>query len=129
MPKMPWEKYISSSLTDSLSFFMMDSMTKLFSPYQLNPFDVNPLRDVLAESVDFDELRQSKGVKLFISATHVHSGKVRVFEKDELSLDVVMASACLPFMYKAVSVEVGMVATWATPHCSRFFIKRIVKTC
>ena len=104
VPKMPWEKFMPAK-DDTLSFFLIDSMTRLLSPYQLNPFDFNPLRDVMEESIDFDELRECDCVKLFISATHVHSGKVRVFDTQEIDLDVVMASACLPFLYKAVCVD------------------------
>lgn len=107
--KMPLEKIMEKFMPwksdDSLSYFLLDSMTRLFSPYQLNPFDLNPLRDVLADSIDFDELRECDCVKLFISATHVHSGKVKVFSTKEINLDVVMASACLPFMFKAVEVN------------------------
>lgn len=103
--KMPWEKFMPWKTDDSLSYFLLDFMTRLFSPYQLNPFDFNPLRDVLADSINFDELRECDCVKLFISATHVHSGKVKVFNTDEITLDVVMASACLPFMFKAVEVD------------------------
>lgn len=109
IPKMPWEKFIPQSgwmkADDTLSFFLLDSMTRLFSPYQLNPFDFNPLRDVLEETINFDELRECDCVKLFISATHVHSGKVRVFDTQEIDLDVVMASACLPYMFKAVEID------------------------
>ena len=103
--KMPWEKFMPWKTNDSLSYFLFDSMTRIFSPYQLNPFDFNPLRDVMAESIDFDEPRECDCVKLFISATHVHSGKVKVFNTKEIDLDVVMASACLPFMFKAVKVD------------------------
>jgi len=109
IPKMPWEKFMPQSgwmkTDDTLSFSLLDSMTRLFSPYQLNPFDFNPLRDVLEETINFDELRECDCVKLFISATHVHSGKVRVFDTQEIDLDVVMASACLPYMFKAVEVD------------------------
>ena len=100
MPQSGWMK-----TDDSLSYFLFDSMTRLFSPYQFNPFDLNPLRDVMAESINFAELRECDCVKLFISATHVHSGKVKVFNTKEIDLDVVMASACLPFLFKAVEVD------------------------
>lgn len=109
VPKMPWEEFMPMNgwlkTDDALPYYLLDSMTRLFSPYQFNPFDFNPLRDVLAESINFDELRECDCVRLFISATHVHSGKVRVFNTDEITLDVVMASACLPYMFKAVTVE------------------------
>ncbi|MEM7620328.1 MAG: patatin-like phospholipase family protein [Pseudomonadota bacterium] len=103
--RMPWEKMISWNMDHSIAFFMFDSLTRAFSPYQLNPLDINPLRDVLEETVDFDELRACKCTKMFISATHVRSGKVRVFENENVTLDVAMASACLPFLFKAVEID------------------------
>ncbi|OCW55557.1 patatin-like phospholipase family protein [Hoeflea olei] len=81
-----------------------DTITRTFSPYEFNPFDVNPLRDLLAESVDFEALRTQCQSKLFLSATNVRSGRVKVFETREVDLDVVMASACLPFLFKAVEI-------------------------
>lgn len=89
----------------SPSFLALDFITRMFSPYQFNLFDLNPLRDILAETVDFDVIRKNKQIKLFVNATHVKSGKVRIFKTSELSLDAVMASACLPFLFKTVEVE------------------------
>lgn len=89
----------------SPSFLFFDALTRAFSPYQLNPFDFNPLRDIVEEAVDFDELKKCDAVKLFIGATSVRSGKVRVFSNEEMSLDVVMASGCLPYIFKAVEVD------------------------
>jgi NTE family protein len=86
-------------------FQTFDLMTRLLSPYQLNPHDINPLRDVLAEMIDFDILRAANEIKLFISTTNVRSGKIRVFRPHELSADVLMASACLPHMFKAVEID------------------------
>jgi NTE family protein len=87
------------------TYAAFDTMTRTFSPYEFNPFDINPLHDLLSESVDFDALRQHSGTKLFLSATNVRSGRVRVFETGEVSADVVMASACLPFLFKAVEID------------------------
>ncbi len=103
--QMPWEKYLPWGGDDSFSYFMFDSITRVLSPYQFNPFDYNPLRDVLEKTVDFEELRACDCMKLFISATHVQTGKVKVFDTHEITLDVAMASACLPFLFKAVEVE------------------------
>ncbi|MEX2642709.1 MAG: patatin-like phospholipase family protein [Acetobacterales bacterium] len=89
----------------SPGFLFMDSLSKMMSPYQLNPFNVNPLRDVLAEIVDFEALRKAKHPHLFISATNVLTGRLKVFQFEELSLDAVMASACLPFMFQAVEID------------------------
>ncbi|WP_417417126.1 patatin-like phospholipase family protein [Hoeflea sp.] len=87
------------------TFAALDTMTRTFSPYEFNPFDINPLHDLLTESVDFDALREHCHTKLFLSATNVRSGRVRVFETREVSADVVMASACLPFLFKAVEID------------------------
>ncbi|WP_052161131.1 patatin-like phospholipase family protein [Hoeflea sp. BAL378] len=87
------------------TYAAFDTMTRTFSPYEFNPYNINPLRDLLAESVDFDALRDRCETKLFLSATNVRSGRVRVFETREVTVDVVMASACLPFLFKAVEIE------------------------
>lgn len=90
----------------SLASNMMNfDWTQYFSPSQFNPFDLNPLRDIVGELVDFERLRRQKQLKLFINATSVKSGKIRVFETREMSLDVVMASACLPMLFRAVEIE------------------------
>jgi NTE family protein len=84
---------------------MMLSLTRVLSPYQLNPFDINPLRDILAEQIDFDHLRQAGRVKLFVAATEVASGKLRIFRNKQISLDAVLASACLPALHHAVEID------------------------
>lgn len=93
------------SLDNSPAYILMDLMGRLTSPYDLNPFDINPLRDLVDENVDFDKVRASRSLQVYISATNVETGKVRVFSRDEITLDVVMASACLPFLFKAVEIE------------------------
>ncbi len=82
-----------------------EALVRLFSPYQLNPLDINPLRAVLRTVIDFDSLRTQKLLKLFISATNVRTGKVRIFEPHEISEDVVLASTCLPHLFRAVAVD------------------------
>ncbi len=81
-----------------------DVMTRLMSPYQFNPADYNPLRDLLDKSIDFKRLRKRSPVPLFVSATDVADGKTRVFGTAELSTDAVLASACLPQIHQAVKV-------------------------
>lgn len=103
-PELPWKKYMPWDASERLSVFMFGSFIRLLSPYQFNPFDINPVRDVLADMIDFDELHECD-TKLFISATHVQSGKVKVFENEQMSIDVAMASACLPFLFKAVNID------------------------
>lgn len=103
--QLPWERFLSTNMDQSFFYMMFDGLFRAFSPYQLNPFDFNPLRDVLAKTVDFEALRCCNNTKLYVSATHVKSGRLRVFSTDEVNIDVVLASACLPFLFKAVSIE------------------------
>ena len=81
------------------------SLTKTFSPYQLNPMDMNPLRDLVAGSINFRNLQKNCPVKLFIAATHVRTGKLKIFENREITIDALMASACLPSIHHAVEVN------------------------
>lgn len=76
-----------------------------FSPYQLNPLNLNPLRDVLRETVDFDRVCGCNKTQLFIAATQVRTGALRTFRQHELSVDVVLASACLPLLFQAVEID------------------------
>jgi NTE family protein len=78
---------------------------KSFSPYQTNPLDINPLKDFLERQIDFDRLAAYKGVKVFVLATKVSTGKAEIFSGKRLSAKAVMASACLPTVFRAVEVE------------------------
>jgi NTE family protein len=82
-----------------------DFAAQLLSPYQLNPFDLNPLRSILERLVDFDRLRRDRGISLFIAATNLRTGHGRTFRNPELSSNVVLASACLPQLHQAVEIE------------------------
>ena len=84
---------------------MCDMLTRVVSPYQFNPLNFNPLRDLLESTVDFDRVRRSQCVRLFVSATNVQTGHARVFSGDEVTVDSVMASACLPYIFQAVEIE------------------------
>ncbi|MDD3325701.1 MAG: patatin-like phospholipase family protein [Zoogloea sp.] len=84
---------------------MMLGLTRLFSPYQLNPFDLNPLRNVVEERFDFERIRSQCRLRLFIAATQVRTGKVRLFHTAELSADALLASACLPTLHHAVEID------------------------
>lgn len=86
-------------------FKMMLQWSHYFSPHQLNPFDLNPLKDILVEQIDFERLRSHSPVKLFIAATHANSGKVRLFRSPEISADAILASACLPMMSRPVEID------------------------
>jgi NTE family protein len=82
----------------------MDLMSRLLSPYDLNPMGNNPLRAILAETIDFERLARAP-VKLFITATNVRTGRGHVFKNDAVTPDVLLASACLPTMFQAVEID------------------------
>ena len=84
---------------------VMMGFMRLFSPYQLNPFELNPLRDVVRAQFDFERLRRDCPLKLFIAATAVRTGKVRLFHTAELSEAALLASACLPTLHHAVEID------------------------
>ena len=87
-------------------FSLVGFVTRVLSPYEFNPADFNPLRDVVEQSIDFEVLRRSDcPVKLFLSATNVRTGKVKIFAGEEISASAVMASACLPSMFHAVEID------------------------
>ncbi|MCA1490595.1 patatin-like phospholipase family protein [Ensifer sp. NBAIM29] len=96
----------SKSLEHSPAFVIFDMVTRLLSPYQFNPLNYNPLRRVLEQSIELDAIRMARcPIKLNICATNVRTGKVKVFSNDEISIDAVMASACLPFLFQAVEID------------------------
>ncbi len=102
----PYDRLTHNHALDaSPAFIVFDLAARLLSPYQFNPMNYNPLRGVLEQSVDFDRLQGNCSVKLFLSATNVCSGKVKVFESHEISVDHVLASACLPFLFQAVEID------------------------
>jgi NTE family protein len=93
-------------LTWSPIFSVIDFVTRVLSPYQFNPSNYNPLRDVVEQSIDFEVLKRPDcPVKLFLCATNVRTGKVKIFAGEEISLSAVMASACLPTMFHAVEID------------------------
>ncbi|MEQ1732884.1 MAG: patatin-like phospholipase family protein [Bacteroidia bacterium] len=83
-------------------FFNM--FTNILSPYQFNPSDVNPLRDILLDLIDFSESNRSH-TKLFVCATNVKTCKPKVFKSPDITVDSLMASACLPYLFKAVEID------------------------
>ncbi len=92
------------TLDSSPMFLAMDIAARLFSPYDLNPMGANPLRDILAESIDFGRLARTK-IRLFVTATNVRTGQGRVFRNADVTPDALLASACLPFLFQAIEIE------------------------
>jgi NTE family protein len=87
------------------SFMLVDFMTRIFAPTQLNPLNMNPLRDVLDDLVDFQGLRAHPDIKLFVTASNVRTCKSRVFRTAELTADTLLASACMPLTFKAIEID------------------------
>ena len=92
------------TLDTSPAYVVMDLMSRLVSPYDLNPAGFNPLRNILEESIDFEGLARSP-IKLFVTATNVRTGRGRIFRNPEITGDVLLASACLPTLFRAVEID------------------------
>src|SRR4051812_11058127 len=92
------------TLDYSPMYLTMDIMSRVFSPYDLNPVGTNPLQEILASSVNFERLSQSS-IRLFVTTTNVHTGRGRVFRNAEITPDVLLGSACLPTMFQAVEID------------------------
>jgi NTE family protein len=92
------------TLDSSPLYVAMDLMSRLLSPYDVNPMGKNPLRAILAELVNFERLAQAP-IKLFITATNVRTGRGHVFKNDAITPDVLLASACLPTMFQAIEID------------------------
>lgn len=101
----PAERSFLETLQSMTTAWWGDVITHFASPYDFNPFNINPLRDHLQQTVNFDKVRACKELKLFIAATNVRTGKVKIFERHELTVDHVMASACLPYLFQAVEID------------------------
>jgi NTE family protein len=110
------------TLDTSPAYVFMDLMSRVLSPYALNPLDLNPLRRILAESIDFNRLANSP-IKLFITATSVRTGRGRIFRNAEIGAEVLLASACLPTMFRAIEIDGEPLDLPAIPRSPRWFGK------
>jgi NTE family protein len=90
---------------EPMAYRAFEFMTHIMSPYEFNPMNLNPLKDVLTATVDFDELRTCTSTRLRLCATSVRTGKARIFKNDEITAEAVLASACLPLLFQAVEVD------------------------
>lgn len=101
-----WDRlWGNDSLDASPAFMLLDNLSRVFSPYELNPVAFNPLRSLLQDQVDFSALNRCRAIRVHVTATSVRSGQARVFSTGELSVDALLASACLPQMFQAVEIE------------------------
>ncbi|HVZ04067.1 patatin-like phospholipase family protein [Hyphomicrobium sp.] len=92
------------TLDTSPVFVAMDLMSRMFSPYDLNPGGANPLHEILAQNIDFGRLARAP-IKLFVTATNVHTGRGRVFRNADITPEVLLASACLPTLFQAIEID------------------------
>ena len=93
------------NLDESPSSIWLDQLSHIVSPYQSNPLNLSPLRDLLAGMLDWQALCSPDSIKLFITATNVRTGQARVFERSDLTLDALLASTCLPQFFQAVIID------------------------
>lgn len=102
-----WEAVGSHRITSGsgASAQLMIDLSRLFSPYQLNPFDINPLRKIISEVIDFKALHSRRAIRLFIAATRLSTGTLKLFENAELSAEALLASACLPTLSHAIEID------------------------
>jgi NTE family protein len=100
------DKFLANVGIDiSPSTMALDYVTRVFSPYQFNLFDINPLRGIIDEMVDFRALHKKSPLPFYINATHAKTGERKIFDHTDVSLDAVMASSCLPYIFKTVMID------------------------
>lgn len=97
--------YGSGDIYNSAGYMMFNAISQVLSPYNFNPFNYNPLKDILENIIDFKELQEYNKKKLFICATNVKTNRAKIFSNKEITVDAVMASACLPFLFQAVEIN------------------------
>jgi NTE family protein len=102
----PFDKMMGNhNLDNSPAYMFFDALTRMFSPYQLNPSGKHPMKELLEELINFERLRHASGIKLFVNTTNVRTGKIRVFKQKEMRVEALLASACLPHLFQAVEID------------------------
>lgn len=114
------------TLDASPIFIATDLMSRLVSPYDLNPHGVNPLRRILSEVIDFEKIARAP-ISIFVTATNVSTGRARVFRNADLSPDALLASACLPTMFQAIEIDGEMY--WDGGYSGNPTITPLVREC
>ncbi|TAE34781.1 MAG: patatin-like phospholipase family protein [Alphaproteobacteria bacterium] len=107
IPETPIDAFLGQfqPIETPIGFYLFESFTRVFSPYQFNPFNINPLKDLLLRHVDFSNLHHCTHSELFISATNVKTNRIKIFQNKDVTADAVMASACLPMLFQAVEID------------------------
>ncbi|CAM2944666.1 esterase [Legionella steigerwaltii] len=101
----PWMRTHEYSLEGSPFYHYFELITQMFSPYQFNPFNINPMKSIIEKNIDFDAIRKKSKVKLFICATNEETCKVRIFTNPELSVETILASSCLPNLSQSIEID------------------------
>lgn len=101
----PFDLFLKPFLKVPLNYFIFSAITSLFSPYQFNPYNFHPIKEVLKKIINIESLRHPDAIPLFVCATNVRTGKIRIFYKDELTIESMLASACLPKLFQAVEID------------------------
>lgn len=104
-PGMFDKAYGNGDIYNSPGYMFFNAISQVLSPYNFNPFNYNPLKDILTDLIDFKELQLYNKKKLFICATNVKTNRAKIFTNKEITVEAVMASACLPFLFQAVEIE------------------------
>jgi NTE family protein len=110
-PFLPFRRTLADRVAGSWNldrapgYFWFNLLGRFFSPYQINPLNYRPLREILGQQIDIESVRACDAVKLFITATNVRTGRPRVFDRRDVSLDALLASACLPNLQQAVEID------------------------
>lgn len=97
--------YGNGDIYNSPGYMMFNAVSQVLSPYNFNPLNYNPLRDILNDLVDFNELKLYNKKKLFICATNVKTNRAKIFSNQDITVDSVLASACLPLLFQAVEID------------------------
>jgi len=106
LQRSPLDRFTGNfNLDASPGYLMAEAMSRMFSPYQLNPLGVNPLRRILEDLVSFDNVNACRDIAVHVTATHVRTGRARIFSRGAVTVDAVLASACLPQLYPAVVID------------------------
>lgn len=101
-----WDRMMGNdSLDASPSYMFFEQLTQLVPPSLLNPLDINPLRDLVERTIDFDQVNACTSLKVFVTATNVRTGRAKVFRQPEITSESLMASACLPHVFPAVEID------------------------
>src|SRR5690606_16649169 len=90
---------------NSPSYQWSNWVSQFVSPYQSNPLNIHPLRDILQQQLDIDTVRNCDDIRIFIAATNVRTGRARIFDREDISIDALLASACLPHLYQAIDID------------------------